>query len=250
MALRAVYVIWLREIIKFWREKTRIVTSLIQPAVWLFIMGKGLGGFVHLGGPAGNNYTAFMLPGVMGMNVLFTSIFAAVSIIWDRDFGFLKEMLVAPVPRSAIVLGKTLSGSTVAMIQGTLVLAFSPFIGVTVGPAKVAEAMGILFLLSLSLSSLGIAVATRMTSMQGFQLVMNFMLMPMYFLSGAIYPLQGLPAWMGFLSRIDPLAYGVDLLKRVVIGYHEFPAQRDLGVMAGLALVLTLLATWLFDMEG
>lgn len=250
MAYRAIYVIWLRELIKFWREKPRILTSLIQPAVWLFIMGKGLSGFVHLRGPLGGNYTAFMLPGVMGMTVLFTSIFSAVSIIWDRDAGFLKEMLVAPVSRTSLVLGKTLSGSTVAMIQGTLVLVFAPLVGVSIGIGTIFAAMGIMFLLSVSLSSLGIAVASRMTSMQGFQLIMNFLLMPMYFLSGAIYPLQGLPTWMGVLARFDPLAYGVDALKRVVINFHEFSMTLDFSVMIGLATVLTVLATRLFDVEG
>ena len=250
MSLRAIYVVWLRELIKFWREKARIVTSLVQPAVWLFVMGKGLSGFVRLHGSFSGSYTAFMLPGVMGMTVLFASIFSSVSIIWDRDFGFLKEMLVAPVPRSALVFGKILSGATVAMIQGTLVLVFSPFAGVQLSFAGVVQAMGTMFLLSLSLSGLGIAVGTRMTSMQGFQLVMNFLLMPMYFLSGAIYPLQGLPTWMSVIARIDPLAYGVDALKWALIDFHQFSLSVDYAVLVGLAVVFTLIATVLFKMEG
>lgn len=247
--LSAIYVIWLREIIRFWRDKIRIITSLIQPAVWLFIMGRGLGSTFH--GPVpGVDYVKFMFPGVVGMTILFTSIFGAISIVWDREFGFLKEVLVAPVSRTAIVLGKALSGSTVAVLQGTLVLCFAPVVGVSLTIVQVLKALGLMFLVSLAISATGILVAARIESMQGFQPIMNFIVMPMYFLSGAIFPISGLPAWMKAIARFDPLAYGVDGLKSVIIGVHEFSLVTDVVVMLAMALVMITGAVLLFNAEG
>lgn len=247
--LGAIYVIWLRELIRFWRDKARIVTALIQPAVWLFIVGRGLGSTFR--GPVpGVDYVKFMFPGVVGMTVLFTSIFSAVSIVWDREFGFLKEVLVAPVSRTAIVIGKALSGSTVAVIQGTLVLLLAPVIGVALTFTQLLAAIALMFLVSFALSSAGILVAARMESMQGFQLIMNFVVMPLYFLSGAIFPLKGLPAWMKGLAHLDPLAYGVDGLKSVIIGIHEFPMVTDVTVMLIMAAVMITGAVLLFNTEG
>ncbi len=245
---RAVYVIWLRELIKFWREKLRIVTSLIQPAVWLFIMGKGLGS--SFGGPGGVDYVKFMFPGVVGMTVLFSSLFSSISIVWDREFGFLKEILVAPVSRTAIVIGKALSGSTTAMLQGFLVLLFAPLIGMTLSLPVILEALGLMFLISFALASTGILIAARMESMQSFQLIMNFFVMPMFFLSGAMFPLRGLPAWMGALARINPLAYGIDAMKSVIIGLHEFALGTDIAVIAATAAVMITGAVALFNREG
>ncbi|MGE5576084.1 MAG: ABC transporter permease [Syntrophothermus sp.] len=245
---RAVYVIWLRELIKFWREKLRIVTSLIQPAVWLFIMGKGLGS--SFGGPGGVDYVKFMFPGVVGMTVLFSSLFSSISIVWDREFGFLKEILVAPVSRTAIVIGKALSGSTTAMLQGFLVLLFAPLIGMTLSLPVILGALGLMFLISFALASTGILIAARMESMQSFQLIMNFFVMPMFFLSGAIFPLRGLPAWMGALARINPLAYGIDAMKSVIIGLHEFALGTDIAVIAATAAVMITGAVALFNREG
>ncbi|MDI6871379.1 MAG: ABC transporter permease [Bacillota bacterium] len=245
----AIYVIWLREIIRFWRDKARIITSLIQPAVWLFIVGRGLGSTFR--GPVpGVDYMKFMFPGVIGMTVLFTSISSAVSIVWDREFGFLKEVLVAPVSRTAIVLGKALSGSTVAVLQGAMILLLAPLIGVALTPRSVLAALGLMFLLSFALSSTGILVAARMESMQGFQLIMNFVVMPMYFLSGAIFPLSSLPPWMKALARVDPLAYGVDGLKNVIIGVHEFSLVTDVAVILAMAAVMITGAVLLFNSEG
>lgn len=247
--LGAVYVIWLREIIRFWRDKARIITALIQPAVWLFVVGRGLGSTFR--GPVpGIDYVKFMFPGVVGMTVLFTSIFSAVSIVWDREFGFLKEVLVAPVSRTAIVVGKALSGSTVATLQGAMILLLAPLVGVRLYPASILGALGLMFLLSFALCSAGILVAARMESMQGFQLIMNFIVMPMYFLSGAIFPLSGLPSWMKALSRVDPLAYGVDGLKAMIIGVHEFALVTDVLVILAMAAVMIAGAVLLFNAEG
>jgi len=246
--IQAVYIIWLRELIKFWREKPRIITSLVQPAVWLFIMGRGMGSSFR--GNMNVDYVEFMFPGVIGMTVLFTSVFSAISIIWDREFGFLKEVLVAPVSRMAVVFGKALSGSTTAMIQGGLVLVFSPLIGVKLTPLVIIQCLGIMFLLSFALTSFGIAAAARMESFHGFQLIMNFIVMPMYFLSGAIFPINGLPGWMKGLAVVNPMAYGVDALKQVIIKIGEFPMGLDLGVIGAMAAAAITLAAFLFNREG
>ncbi|RJQ26906.1 MAG: ABC transporter [Peptococcaceae bacterium] len=246
--LRGIYVIWLRELIRFWREKTRIVTSLVQPAVWLFIMGKGLGsGF---GGQMGVDYVKFMFPGVVGMTILFTAVFSAISIVWDREFGFLKEILVAPVSRTAIVVGKALSGSTTAMLQGSMVLLFAPLVGVRLSLPAVGETLAVMFMVSFAMSSLGILIAARMESLQGFHILMNFLVMPMFFLSGAVFPLHGLPAWMSGLTRVNPLSYGVDALRRVILGAGEFSLALDLFIVAAVAAVMLTGAAVLFNREG
>jgi len=175
---QGIYVIWLRELIRFFREKLRIVTSLIQPVVWLFIVGRGMGSNFS---PMGLDYAEFMFPGVVGMTVLFTSIFSAVSIVWDREFGFLKEIMVGPVSRTSIVVGKALSGSTTSVLQGTLVLMLAPFVNVDLTVSSFVSALLVMFLISFSLSSFGILIASRMETMQGFQLIMNFLVMPMFF---------------------------------------------------------------------
>lgn len=246
--IRAVYVIWLRELIRFWRERARILTSLLQPAVWLFIMGKGLG--ASFSGPMGIDYARFMFPGVIGMTVLFTSIFSGMSIIWDREFGFLKEILVAPVSRLSVVIGKALSGSTTAILQGSLVMLFGPILGIKLSFWVVGQVIGIMFLIALALSSIGILIAARMESFQSFQLIMNFVVMPMFFLSGAAFPLGNLPPWMKSLVTIDPLAYGVDALKGVILGFNEFPLVLDLTVVTATMLVAMVGAMVLFNREG
>lgn len=246
--LKGIYVIWLRELIKFWREKIRILTSLVQPAVWLFIMGKGIGS--SFAASLTVDYVQFMFPGVIGMTVLFTSIFSAVSIIWDRQFGFLKEVMVAPVSRTSIVIGKALSGSTTAMIQGTMILLFAPLVKVHVTLVILLQSMFVMFLISFTLSSAGILVAARMESFHSFQLLMNFIVMPMFFLSGAIFPISRLPLWMRSLAVINPLRYGVDALKGVIIQLNENSIMLDLSVIMVLALVLVSLAVYVFKKEG
>lgn len=246
--LQTVYVIWLRELIKFWREKVRIVTSLIQPAVWLFIAGKGLGSTFR--GPMGVDYVHFMFPGVIGMTILFTSVFSAISIVWDREFGFLKAVLVAPIPRTSVVIGKALSGSTIALIQGTMVMVFSIFIGVKLSPLIILQAWCVMFLMSFALSSMGIVVAARMQSFHSFQLIMNFLVMPMYFLSGAIFPVTRMPVWMRGIALINPMAYGVDALKNILVGIHEFSLGRDLLMVAGYAVIMASFAVFLFNRKG
>jgi ABC-2 type transport system permease protein len=233
--LRAIYIIWYRDILRFWRDRMRLIGSLAQPLLFLIVFGTGLssalsgagGGFNGgLGGAAGSDfgYTQFIFPGIIGMSILFSAIFGAMSIVWDREFGFLKEVLVAPIDRSAVAIGKALGGATQAMIQGLILLVLSPIVGVKLTVVSVLLVILFSFLLAFSLSALGVLIASRMKSMQGFQVVMNFLMMPIFFLSGSLFPLQGLPDWMTFLTRIDPASYGMDPLRRVMLEGAGLPA--------------------------
>jgi ABC-2 type transport system permease protein len=238
LELRGVYIIWYRDVLRWWRDRQRILPSIVQPILYLFVFGVGLGSAIgggqggQLGGVSGVGYTTFMFPGVLAMSVLFTSIFSSMSIMWDREFGFLKEIQVAPISRSAVAVGKALGGSTIAMLQGALLLVFAPLVGVTLTPLSVLQMLGLMFLLAFGLSSMGVAIASRMRSMEGFQAMINFVLMPILFLSGAFFPLQGLPAWLGALTRLDPAAYAVDGLRRVVLTTSGVPesAAGALGI--------------------
>jgi len=236
--LRAIYIIWYRDLLRFRRDRARLVASLAQPLLYLVIFGTGLssaiagagggfGGAAAGGAPGGLTYTQFIFPGIMGMAVLFSAIFGAMSIVWDREFGFLKEVLVAPIDRSAVAIGKALGGATQAMIQGLVLLLLAPLIGIDLSLGVVAALIPLTFVLAFALSSLGVAIASRMKSMQGFQMIMTFLMMPMFFLSGALFPLQGLPAWMEVLTRLDPAAYGMDPLRRVVLSSALPPEVVD-----------------------
>jgi ABC-2 type transport system permease protein len=213
----------------------RLIGSLAQPLLFLIVFGTGLssalsgagGGFNGgLGGAAGSDfgYTQFIFPGIIGMSILFSAIFGAMSIVWDREFGFLKEVLVAPIDRSAVAIGKALGGATQAMVPGLILLVLSPIVGVKLTVVSVLLVIVFSFLLAFSLSALGVLIASRMKSMQGFQVVMNFLMMPIFFLSGSLFPLQGLPDWMTFLTRIDPASYGMDPLRRVMLEGAGLPA--------------------------
>jgi ABC-2 type transport system permease protein len=220
--LRGIYIVWYRDLLRFWRDRTRIVASLAQPLLFLVVFGTGLSsslsGAGGTFGGGGISYVEFVFPGIIGMAVLFSSIFGAMSIVWDREFGFLKEILVAPIDRAAVAIGKTLGGATQAMIQGLILLVLAPFVGVTLTVESVLLLIPCTFVLAFALSAFGVALGSRMTSMQGFQLVMNFLMMPIFFLSGALFPLRGLPDWMAVLVRIDPASYGMDVLRRVALG--------------------------------
>ncbi|MGE0160631.1 MAG: ABC transporter permease [Gemmatimonadales bacterium] len=223
--LRAIYIIWYRDIVRFRRDRARLVASLAQPLLYLLIFGTGLSsalsgasGAFGGGSTGGLSYVQFIFPGIIGMAVLFSAIFGAMSIVWDREFGFLKEVLVAPIDRSAVAIGKALGGATQAMIQGLVLLVLAPLIGIDLSITMILALVPLTFVLAFSLSALGVAIASRMKSMQGFQMIMTFLMMPMFFLSGALFPLQGLPGWMNVLTRLDPAAYGMDPLRRVVLG--------------------------------
>src|SRR5256885_12516253 len=189
IALKTIYTIWLRETKTFGREKIRVVGMIGQPLLYLAVLGQGINSGVTLNANGGINYLTFMYPGIIGMSILFTSIFSAVSIIWDREFGFLKEVLVAPVPRWAVALGKTFGGATISIIQATILILIAPIIGIRLSLGIIVEMWIMALLIGVALTALGIAIASRMSSMQAFQMVMNFLVMPLYFLSGAMFPI-------------------------------------------------------------
>lgn len=235
-SLRAVYVIWRRDVIRYWRDRTRFVASLAQPLLFLVVFGTGLSSALRGagGGIGGLDYQQFMYPGIIAMAVLFNAIFGAMSIVWDREFGFLKEMLVAPIDRSAVAVGKTLGGATQATFQGLVLLPLAPLAGVRLSPSAVLELVPLVFCLAFALSALGVAVASRMRTMQGFQVVVNFLVQPAFFLSGALFPIVGLPGWLMVLTRLDPAAYGVDPIRRVVLTASGAPS----GLLDRMALTL------------
>jgi len=242
---RAVYIIWLRDLKRHFRDRARIVGSLGSPIIFIFILGQGIGSTIgqNLTAFGANiDYKEFMFPGILGMTVLFAGVFASVSIVWDREFGFLKEMLVAPVPSWSIALGKVISGATIASFQGCLMLLLAPLVGVSVTPLMLAQLIPTLFLVSFSMTGMGVLVASRLKSMQGFQMIMNFIMMPMFFISGAMFPLANAPQWMDTLSKIDPLTYGVDALRGIMLPDipSRYPFTTDILMI--LAISVTMLA--------
>ncbi|HUK71865.1 MAG TPA: ABC transporter permease, partial [Streptosporangiaceae bacterium] len=208
--LRAAGIVWRRELIRFRTDRLRAVTSLIQPVLFLFILGTGLGALAGHGLPDGVSFRTFIYPGVVAMGVLFTAIFSAGSIVWDREFGFLREMMVAPVRRSSLVLGKCLGGATVAGFQGLIVLVIAGLVGIPYSPVLLLEICVLMVMLAFTITAFGVMVAARVTQIQSFMALMQMAIMPMFFLSGALFPVVGLPLWLSILNRIDPLTYAVD----------------------------------------
>jgi ABC-2 type transport system permease protein len=231
---RAVWVVWKRELIRFVRQPVRIVTGLVQPVLFLLVLGTGLSSLV--GSAGGLDYRKFIFPGVLAMSVLTTAIFSAVSIVWDREFGFLREMLVAPVSRSSLVIGKTLGGTTVATLQGSIMLLLAPFIGVRLTPLLVIEVFAAAALMAFGLTAFGVSVASRMKKIESFQIVMQFLLMPMLFLSGALFPLSGLPTWLSVVTKFDPLAYAIDPIRRAFFAAQNLPAIATVRFGSGVEL--------------
>ena len=256
--LKTAYTIWYRDVLRFFRDRVRIIAALGQPLLYLFVFGTGLSSAMS-GGVGGADFRAFMFPGIVAMAVLFTAIFSAVSIVWDREFGFLKEVMVAPVSRTAVALGKVAGGSTVAVFQGIIVLLFAPLIGVKVGWYEIVAVSALMLLLAIVMTAFGILVAARQKTMEGFQMVMQFLMMPMFFLSGAFFPLKGLPGWMSFLSRIDPVTYGVDAIRQEALGRTMAPdvlsslrlhgTGTDVAIMFGLAILFIVPAVWQFSRQ-
>jgi len=217
--LRAVSIVWRRELIRFRSDRLRAVTSLVQPVLFLFVLGTGLSRLAGHGLPAGVDFKTFIYPGVLAMSVLFTSIFSAASIVWDREFGFLREMLVAPVRRWSIVIGKCLGGATVATFQGIIFLALAGVAHVPYNPVLLLTLVGELLLLSFTLTAFGVMMAARIKQIQAFMALTQMVVMPLFFLSGALYPLNGLPNWLTVLTRIDPLTYIVDPMRHAVFDH-------------------------------
>jgi len=242
----AMYIMWLRQLKRYWRSKPRMLGSLAQPLLFLIALGFGFGPIFQRAG--GGDYMQFLAPGIIAMTVLFTSIFSGMEVIWDRQFGFLKETLVAPVSRYKIMIGRTLGGATVASLQGVVVFLLCLLIGFK--PASLVYlplALLFLFLIALFFTALGTAIASKLEDMQAFPLIMNFLVMPIFFLSGALFPLEGLPNWIGWIARIDPLSYGVDGLRFALIGSSHFGIFLDFFVLILLSAVVTLIGSYLFS---
>jgi daunorubicin resistance ABC transporter membrane protein len=215
--LRAVKIVLHRELLRFLYDRTRMISQLVQPVLWLLIMGTGLSSL--MGSRGGVNLKTFMFPGVIAMSVMFTAMFSAASIVWDREFGFLREMLVAPVSRGAIVVGKVLGGAIVATFQGIVILALAGLAGVPYDPVMLLLLILLMFIGAFTITAFGVVLAARIRKMQSFFGIMQMAMMPMMFLSGALFPLSGLPNWLSFLTRVNPLTYAVDPLRHVVFAH-------------------------------
>jgi ABC-2 type transport system permease protein len=222
--VRAVSIVWRRELIRFRTDRLRAVTSLIQPVLFLFVLGTGLGSLAGHSLPPGVRFTTFIYPGLLAMSVLFTAIFSAASIVWDREFGFLREILVAPVSRTSIVIGKCLGGATIGTFQGIIFLILAGFAHVPYNPLLILTLIGELLLLAFTVTAFGVMMAARIKQFQAFMAVTQMLVMPLFFLSGALYPLSGLPAWLSVLTRIDPLTYVVGPMRHAVFSHLSIPA--------------------------
>ncbi|MDP9884275.1 ABC-2 type transport system permease protein [Sinomonas atrocyanea] len=242
VSLGTIGMVWQRELLRYVRTPSRIFTGLAQPLLFLFVLGYGMGSLV--GSTGGLDFRMFVFPGIVAMSVVSTSIFSAISIVWDREFGFLREMLVAPVPRWALVMGKTAGGATVATGQGTIMLVLAPLVGVDLTVLTIAAVIAIEFVMAAALTAFGVFVASRITRMEGFQMVMQLVLLPMIFLSGALFPLAGLPLWLDILTRLNPLTYAVAPLRSVVFGAQNLPAAALARFPSDVTLFGWTLSVW------
>ena len=241
--LRAIKIVWTRELIRFRKDRLGIVTSLVQPLLFLFALGSGL------------NLTTFIFPGILCMSVMFTAIFNAASIVWDREFGFLREMLVAPVRRSSIVIGKCLGGATVASLQGVILIVLMPLVDVPYSVSVIVGAFGLMLLLAFAMSAFGLMLAARVKQMQSFMRLSQMLVMPLFFLSGALFPVADLPDWLAVLNRLDPITYAVDPMRKLilddVVGVTWFgwpvPSRLEVLIVAALGLVMLAIAVWEFS---
>jgi ABC-2 type transport system permease protein len=244
--MSALYVLWLRELRRYVRSRAQIVASLGQPLLYLVALGFGLGPVFQKAGQG--NYVQFVAPGIISMTILFSSVFSGMGLLWDRQFGFLKETLVAPVPRINVMLGKVLGAATVAVFQGLLVAIVCFIAGFRVTDLR-ALPLALLFMILIAclFSALGTAIGSTIENIQGFQLVMNFLVMPIFFLSGALYPLGNLPKALSVVTSLDPLAYGVDGLRESLIGVTHFGLAADLGVLIVVTTILLFIGSHLFS---
>ena len=244
--MKTIYILWLRELKKYTRSRAQIIASLGQPLLYLLALGFGLGPVFQKAGQG--SYLQFIAPGVIGMTVLFTSIFSGIALLWDRQFGFLKETLVAPVPRMHVMIGRTFGGATVAIMQGVLIVVVCLIAGFR--PASLlAIPLGFLFmaLIATVFAALGTSIGSSLQDMQGMQLIMNFVVLPIFFLSGALFPLDNVPKALGFVTSLDPLSYGVDGLRGALIGRSHFGMAVDLIVLAAVGVLFLCFGAWRFS---
>src|SRR5215469_3246268 len=244
--MTAIYVLWLRELKRYTRSRVQIIASLGQPVLYILVLGYGLSPVFQRSGAG--SYVQFIAPGIISMTVLFSAMFSGIALLWDRQFGFLKETLVAPVPRLHIMIGRTSGAATTAMLQGLLVALVCVVAGFRPVSLKLLPlAVGFLALIALVFAALGTTIGSSLRDMQGFQMVMNFLVLPIFFLSGALFPLQNLPALLNILTRIDPLSYGVDGLRTALIGQAHFGIGTDAVVLGVLAAIMLGLGAWRFS---
>lgn len=243
--MRAVSIVWRRELIRFRTDRLRAVTALVQPILFLFVLGTGLSSLAGRSMPPGVDFKTFIYPGVLAMSVLMTAIFSAASIVWDREFGFLREILVAPVSRASIVIGKCLGGATIATLQGLVFLALAWFANVPYNPVLIITLIGELLLLSFTLTAFGVMMAARIKQFQAFMALTQMLVLPLFFLSGALYPLSGLPAWLNVLTRVDPLTYVVGPMRHAVFSYLNMPAAFEQRLSPGITWGGWLVPLWL-----
>ncbi len=245
MKMNAIYMLWLRQIKKYARSRSRIVGALGQPLLFMVALGFGFGPIYAQAG--GGNYMQFLAPGIIAMSILFTSIFSGIEVIWDRQFGFLKETLVAPVSRYEIMIGRTLGGATAGLLQGVIVFGVALALSLQSDWALVPAALLVAALIAVFFTALGTAIASKMEDMQGFQLIMNFVVMPIFFLSGALFPLEGLPSGIREATLVNPLSYGVDGLRAALTGVSHFGLGLDLVILGGLTALSLVVGGYLFS---
>ena len=237
-----IYAIYLREIIRLWRQKIRLITTIVMPLLWLGVIGNAFkNAFIFQG-----DFLSFLTPGILVMTMVFTSTISGITTVFDREFGFLKEMLVAPIRRESILIGKMLGGVTQAILQGSIIIILAMFMGVKFGIASLPAMILTMILVSISFVSFGLAVASKIASMEGFQMVMNFLIQPMIFLSGAFYPTKMLPDWLKIMVKINPLTYGVDAMRYFSIGINEYNIAIDLAVLAIFSVAMIMIGGYLF----
>ena len=232
--LRAIKIVWKRELIRYANDRLRIVTMLVQPLLFLFVLGSGLQQLAS-GGTHGVSLRTFIYPGILAISVLFTAMFSAASIVWDREFGFLREMMVAPVRRSSIVIGKCIGGATVASGQGVIILALAGVVHVPYNAVMIIEILALQLLLAFTITAFGVMIAVRIKQMQSFMGVMQMIVTPMFFISGALFPATGLPGWLTVLNRIDPLTYAVDPMRRIVFAHLHLSAAAQHALNRGVS---------------
>ncbi len=242
--MRGIYAVVVLDLKRFWLDRARVLVGLLQPLLYLFVLGSGIGASSQLGA---GDYRRFIFAGSMGLTLLMTATFAAISIVFDRQIGFFKAVLVSPVPRPAIALGKILSGAAQAMVQGLVLLPFAVLAGLPLDVLKVIEMLGAMAVATVVFSALGVAVAARFTSVTVFPIVSNAMVLPLFFMSGAMYPLAMAPRWMQYAAHLDPVAYAVDLMRGALLGRFFFAPALSLGVLAVFVLIVTGAAVRVFN---
>jgi ABC-2 type transport system permease protein len=259
MTMRGIYIIWYRELLRFVRERSRIVATMAMPLLFLVIFGAGLKNSMGPLAP-GVDFLQFMYPGIIAMSVLMTSFMGGMSVVWDREFGFLKEVLVAPLSRSGVALGKTLGGATVAMLQGILLLVLAPIVGADLTPLLVLKLIPLMLILAVTVSALGILIASRIQSMQAFPMVMQIVVFPLIFLSGVFFPVSNVPVWLEVIAKINPVTYGVDAIRHLFINLdgglsvslfgHTMGILEDVAIVLAFGAATVIAAMWSFERLG